>query len=342
MSNKSKHFLFLLIPPVVVSVFSIIIAIVGNENVLVDNIVNSFHVNFYFFILLVISIVAFTSFHHLAKSKWIIPFENLRGNYFFFTIIMFCLFVPTIFGAYPANNNNSLTSILSCKWFIVISTLFILVVTAMFLKNEKARSSFKSSLLVVSFFIGAFVLTLNGYVNPNPHFHSTLMFWFVISGSLLSATAVFTLLFVYKNSEVSINAKYYKDLGRYLFSFSCLWMYLWFSQYLLIWYTNIPHESFYIRNQQEFYPVLFYTNLILNSGIPFVLLISPQLKLNNKVLKIAAISVLAGQFLNTWILINSNNQQNYSSLVIALTLYIVTWLSFYYYSFKFRPHEKIS
>ena len=57
-----------------------------------------------------------------------------------------------------------------------------------------------------------------------------------------------------------------------MFAFSVFWTYLWFSQYMLIWYGNIGEETVYFQTRIQQYPVLFYGNLILNFALPFLIL----------------------------------------------------------------------
>ena len=63
------------------------------------------------------------------------------------------------------------------------------------------------------------------------------------------------------------------DIGKYLFGFSVFWTYTWFSQYMLIWYSNNGEETIYFLTRRDQYPILFYGNLILNFALPFLILI---------------------------------------------------------------------
>jgi len=72
-----------------------------------------------------------------------------------------------------------------------------------------------------------------------------------------------------------INKSHLRDMAKYVLVLSIIWTYTWFAQYILIWYANIPEETIYYlpRTQGEF-QVLFYSELILNWVIPFLLLLS--------------------------------------------------------------------
>ncbi len=87
------------------------------------------------------------------------------------------------------------------------------------------------------------------------------------------------------------------DLGKLLFAFSCFWMYLWFSQFMLIWYANLPEETGPIRNlmRADWWP-LHAANLMACFVIPFVLLLPRAAKRSEKLLLAVAIIVLAGRW----------------------------------------------
>jgi hypothetical protein len=92
------------------------------------------------------------------------------------------------------------------------------------------------------------------------------------------------------------------DLGKLLFGFSTFWMYLWFCQYLLIWYVNNPEEtSYFTRRLNGEWRVLFYLNLVLNWGVPFLVLLPRWTKQRLGVLAAVALVVLAGRWLDAYL-----------------------------------------
>jgi len=94
------------------------------------------------------------------------------------------------------------------------------------------------------------------------------------------------------------------DLGKMLFAFSIFWAYIWTCQYLLIWYGNIPDEvTHYVKRTNGPWLYLFALNLILNWIIPFTTLLSIQAKRTPRVLKTICVIVLAGHWLDLYLLI---------------------------------------
>lgn len=94
------------------------------------------------------------------------------------------------------------------------------------------------------------------------------------------------------------------DLGKLLLGFSCFWMYIWFSQYMLIWYTNMPEEtSYYLLRTRGPWGPLMVANVVLNWILPFfVLLPRPCKRSESVMLKVAAI-VLIGRWLDLYLMI---------------------------------------
>ena len=100
-------------------------------------------------------------------------------------------------------------------------------------------------------------------MSVDPHWFSTLFGWYVFAGWFVAGLATIALITVglKDNGYLSIvNANHLHDLGKYIFVFSIFWMYLWFSQYMLIYYANIPEETlhYYERLNNSTYAAMFY------------------------------------------------------------------------------------
>ena len=92
------------------------------------------------------------------------------------------------------------------------------------------------------------------------------------------------------------------DYGKLLFAFTTFWAYIWLSQYLLIWYGNVPEETtYYVSRTSDRWIALFLLNLALNWVVPFVVLIRRDAKRSAAVLKWIAIVVLAGRWLDLYV-----------------------------------------
>jgi hemerythrin len=94
------------------------------------------------------------------------------------------------------------------------------------------------------------------------------------------------------------------DLGKLLFAFSCFWAYIWLSQFLLIWYANIPEETAPVKAMLHGeWGTAFYLNLGLNFIVPFFLLITRKAKQNETVLIWASVILLVGHWHDLYLLV---------------------------------------
>ena len=99
----------------------------------------------------------------------------------------------------------------------------------------------------------------------------------------------------------NVNTEHLHDLGKYLFGFSIFWTYLWLSQYLLIWYSNIPEETVYYVERVNNFETLFYLNVIINFLFPFLALMTRNSKRQPLVLAVVAIIVLLGHYIDLYL-----------------------------------------
>src|SRR5262249_5945794 len=132
---------------------------------------------------------------------------------------------------------------------------------------------------------------------------STLFGGYYFIGNLYLSLAIVTVLTVYATGlygiRASLDRRIFHNLGKLLFSFSLLWTYLFWSQYLVIWYGNLPRETGYVlqRVAQSPWSTLAVVVLIMNFVTPFLILMSRSAKENPKVLATIAMVVIVGMWL---------------------------------------------
>ncbi len=113
------------------------------------------------------------------------------------------------------------------------------------------------------------------------HWYSTMFAWYTTISWLVTMIAFTILLIIYLKSKgyyQEITREHLHDLGKYMFAFSVFWTYLWFSQFMLIWYGNIGEETVYFQNRMDNYPVLYWGNLLMNFVLPFLILLRNDTK----------------------------------------------------------------
>ena len=104
------------------------------------------------------------------------------------------------------------------------------------------------------------------------HWFSTLFGWYVFSGIWISSLVFMTLLIIWLKTKgylPKVNENHIHDMGKWIFGVSCLWTYLWFSQFMLIWYANIPEEIVYFKARFDDYKILYFGMIIVNFVFPF-------------------------------------------------------------------------
>ena len=140
-----------------------------------------------------------------------------------------------------------------------------------------------------------------------PAWSSTIFAIYGFSGLFLQGIAIVTVSAIvlrHVGLLPEISKAQNHDLGKLLFAFSCFWAYIWLSQFLLVWYANIPEETAPIRLLlHSGWTPLFYLNLVLNFVLPFVLLLQRKSKTNEFILLAACASVLVGHWLDLYLMV---------------------------------------
>ena len=138
------------------------------------------------------------------------------------------------------------------------------------------------------------------------HWFSTLFGWYTFAGMFVSSFAATILVTLYLKSKGLlewVNDNHIHDLGKFMFAFSVFWTYLWFSQFVLIWYANIPEEVTYYMQRWDQYKVPFFTMLSLNFIFPVLAILSRPAKRVPGTLVMAAVFVLVGHYMDHYVMI---------------------------------------
>ena len=174
------------------------------------------------------------------------------------------------------------------------------------------EKSYWKGLRVSGWFIVFFAVTSSTaawdwIMSIDTHWFSTLFGWYIFSewAAIGFASILLLTLFLHKQGYLpSLNNSHIHDLGKFVFAFSIVWTYMWFSQFMLIWYANIPEEVTYFMERIELsnYRFLFWFSLIINFIVPTVLLMSRDAKRNINRLIIVCIVILIGHWINSYLL----------------------------------------
>ncbi|MEZ4940296.1 MAG: hypothetical protein R3D58_05480 [Saprospiraceae bacterium] len=151
--------------------------------------------------------------------------------------------------------------------------------TASFDYYKKERKWAASFLPLGGFLSTVFLWQL--IMSIDPHWYSTMFAWYSTISLLLAGLALMVMVILYLQSKgylEYVTREHLHDLGKYIFGISVFWMYLWFDQFMLIWYANVGEETIYFKERMENYPVLFWGNMLLNFVTPFLILMRNDTK----------------------------------------------------------------
>jgi len=171
-----------------------------------------------------------------------------------------------------------------------------------------SRNARLSVIFLVVFGVTFWLASFDWIMSLEPHWASTIFGIYNFAGMFSSGLAAIILLVVWLRNAGPLHDfvtdEHLHDLGKLLFGFSTFWMYIWFSQYMLIWYANISEETiYYIKRQQQFWLPLFILNMILNWVVPFVALLSKRTKRTGSLLAKVAAVVLVGRWLDLYMMV---------------------------------------
>ena len=167
-----------------------------------------------------------------------------------------------------------------------------------FKKNFKLSAGF-----LVFFIVTESMMSWDWIMSFDPHWFSTLFGWYVFAGMMVSAITVIAMVTIFLKSQgylEHVNDSHIHDLAKYMFGFSIFWTYLWFSQFMLIWYANIPEEVTYFVTRIEDYTLPFWGMVGLNFIFPVLLLMNSDYKRMNWFVIITGIVILFGHYIDVF------------------------------------------
>jgi hypothetical protein len=172
------------------------------------------------------------------------------------------------------------------------------------------RLNVLAGLFIVFFALGISASAFDWIASLDPSWFSTMFAVYVFAGTFVSGNAAVSLATVrlmkrgLLHDGLGVGEDQLHDLGKLMFAFSVFWAYIWVSQYLLIWYGNIPEEiTHYISRTNGPWLALFGVNVVINWVFPFLALMSVRAKKDPRRLGTVAIVILVGHWLDLYILV---------------------------------------
>lgn len=172
-----------------------------------------------------------------------------------------------------------------------------------------------SAVLLFTIAIGYSLASFDWLMSLEPHWYSTIYGMYNLTGMFESGLAAIIVLVVLLRRAgafgTAVTEAHIADLARLLFAVATFWMYLWFCQYLLVWYVNIPEETvWYLRREQGGWLTTTVLVVVFNWLLPFVTLMAQSTKRNEGLVFRIAIVVLIGRWLDlAWLALPPGSPQ---------------------------------
>ncbi|UPT69361.1 MAG: quinol:cytochrome C oxidoreductase [Flavobacterium sp. JAD_PAG50586_2] len=205
--------------------------------------------------------------------------------------------------------------------------------------NSYYKKNFKmSAAFLVFFIVSESIMSWDWIMSVDPHWFSTLFGWYVFASFFVSGITTIQMVTLYLKSKgylENVNSSHIHDLSKFMFGISVFWTYLWFSQFMLIWYANIPEEVTYFVTRIEEYGITFWGAFVMNFIFPILLLINTDFKRIAWIIVMGGTVILIGHYVDFFNMIMPGTVGDrwfigipeISSLLFFLGLFIFTVFS---------------
>jgi hypothetical protein len=178
---------------------------------------------------------------------------------------------------------------------------------------EKGKKWIWNNTVYASLFTVCFTLTVASTIpwlwlmSIDAHWYSTMYSWYTFASTFVSGLSLIALFVIYLKNRGQleyVTEEHLHDLGKFMFAFSIFWTYLWFSQYMLIWYSNQPEETKYFierigtATKSGPYQGIFFFNLVVNFLCPLLILMKKGTKRNWTMVTFMAVLIILGHWVD--------------------------------------------
>ncbi|MCC2547052.1 quinol:cytochrome C oxidoreductase [Hymenobacter sp. BT175] len=194
---------------------------------------------------------------------------------------------------------------------------------------------FHKSINVAALFLVLYAVTSSmsawdWVMSVDVHWFSTMFGWYVFASWWVTGIAVTTLTAIYLKQAgylKFLNSNHLHDLGKFMFGFSIFWTYVWFSQFMLIWYANLPEEAVYYNQRlggfNGAYTWIFFFNLIINFVFPFLALMRRDAKRQMIMLKIVCIAIIIGHWSDFYLMFMPATMKGDNGFIIEIGVALI-------------------
>ncbi len=292
----------------------------------------NFLLNNVYFVSLAVGAVLFLALQRVTQSGWSAGFIRVPEAIGMYLPVAAVLFIVMIFGVhslYHWSHTDAMAHdpVLQHKqpylnlpfWagrMVVFFVLWILLATMLrrlSLKEDEqgGLGIFRKAEHTAKIFIFVILITFSfaGFdwvMSIDPHWYSALFALKNFVSAFYHAAAIITFIVLLLNQFGYfgfLNKSHLHDFSSYIFMICIIWGYFWFAEFMLIWYANIPEETVYFitRMQTEEWRWLFFSNVVINWLIPFVIMMPARTRRSKLTLKIIIPVLLIGMFVDLYL-----------------------------------------
>lgn len=199
-----------------------------------------------------------------------------------------------------------------------------------------------SRVFILVFAVTSSISAWDWVMSIDTHWFSTMFGWYLFASWHVTTLAVIALAVLYLKDQGYlrwVNESHLHDLGKYIFAFSIFWTYTWFSQFLLIYYANLPEEIIYFKERFTgyggIYKAPFFINLFLCFVFPFLTLMTRDAKRTSVFMKVACWGVVIGHYFDFYQMIMPGAvgaEGGFGLIELGTILLFASLFGFVYYS----------
>lgn len=297
-------------------------------------------------LLLIVSVgmgaIFLVALEHIAGAVWSVPFRRIAEHQGFIFLATPLLALPILFNMHQIYEwthihvvmndpilyqkspylNTGFFYARSIGIFLVMS-IFLFVYLRNSTKQDTTHSNktTKINALISAAFMPIFAISITMVaidyaMSLEPHWFSTIFGVYYFAGTFATAMAVLTLITLKLKSNGNllkeINGNHYYSMGGLMFAFTAFWMYMAFSQYMLIWYANVPEETFwFLPRMKDGWEYLSIALIFIKFIIPFGLLLNRNSKMNPSRLKLASFWIIGAHIYDMyWLVMPTYNRMS--------------------------------
>lgn len=312
----------------------------------------------------------FIGIEYLTGAVWSVPFRRIAESFSTILIVVPIILIPVIFNIHSVfhwSHSEVIQSDIVLKGkapylnfnfflirFIVIFLLWF-VFYLLFIRTSQKQdkdpnpkftkvNTTHSAIFMPIFAITLSVFAIDWLMSLEPHWYSTIFAVYYFAGTFLAFLGAFTFASIQLNENgylvEGLTRDHYYSMGALLFAFTNFWAYIAFSQFMLIWYANLPEETFWFINRGT--GSWFYISIALifiKFVIPYIMLLPQPFKMDPRRLRISALWIFFAHYYDLyWIVMPTFSSKGVVFGIPELSFLILTigiiLLSFYIFANK--------